>query len=76
MLCLSEAVIQSCMFIPNDSQRQNNACLEYWTTSDMTNGCIFSPKDLEFTGRTKIFKNEYLITVNFTENTTMVSKEI
>ncbi|XP_071123470.1 tenascin-like [Mytilus edulis] len=76
MLCLSEAVFQSCMFIPNDSQRQNNACLEYWTTSDMTNGCIVSPKDLEFTGRTKIFKNEYLITVNFTENTTMETFEI
>ncbi|XP_071123469.1 neurogenic locus notch homolog protein 1-like [Mytilus edulis] len=76
MIGLSEAVIQSCVFIPNDSQRHNNACLKYWTTRDMTHGCIFTPANLVFTGRTKTFQDEYLITVNTTDLITEEAIEI
>ena len=77
MLCLSEAFIQSCMFIPNYMyhRSQNIECLEYWTARDMTHGCIFKPKNLEFTGRTKNVLDEYLITVNTTDHITMVRYE-
>ncbi|CAG2229289.1 unnamed protein product [Mytilus edulis] len=76
MIGLSEAVIQSCVFIPNDSQRHNNACLKYWTTRDMTHGCIFTPANLVFTGRTTTFQDEYLITVNTTDLITKEAIEI
>ncbi|XP_071121755.1 uncharacterized protein [Mytilus edulis] len=78
MLCLSEAFIQSCMFIPNYMyhRSKNIECLEYWTARDMTHGCIFKPKNLEFTGRTKKVLDEYLITVNTTDHITMETIEV
>ncbi|XP_071147167.1 uncharacterized protein [Mytilus edulis] len=56
----------SCEFTPNVSK----TCLDFWTFTDMTYGCLNVKDNMEFSGLRKIVDGEHFISVNTTDMTT------
>lgn len=58
-----------CEFTPNVSK----TCLDFWTFTDMTYGCLNIKDNMEFSGLRKIVDGELFISVNTTDMNTGVS---
>lgn len=71
-VCISGLIGQGqafCEFTPNVSK----ACLDFWTFTDMTYGCLNVKNNMKFSGLSKTVDGEYLISVNTTDMNTGVS---
>lgn len=59
----------SCEFTPNASK----PCLDFWTLTDMTYGCLNVQSSMTFSGLRKTVEGETCISVNATDINTGVS---
>ncbi|XP_063410510.1 protein glp-1-like [Mytilus trossulus] len=55
-----------CKFTPHASK----TCLEFWTFTDMTYGCLNVKDNMKFSGQNKIVDGEHFISVNTTDMNT------